>query len=325
MTDKIKTPQRFGFVTVIGEPNAGKSTLINNLVGTKVSIVSPKVQTTRTRVLGIAIEPTHNAQIVFVDTPGIFDLPNNKGGKADGAGRMERAIVSSAWEGIAETENIILLVDASKLIRNGKVVPQIKGPTVGILERLQHEKGKRCVLVLNKIDKVKREALLILAQQLNDIHNFEATFMISALKGHGVSDILSFLAKEMPQESWHFPEDQVSDMPMRLLAAEVTREKLFKMMHQELPYHLTVETEEWEPFKDGSIKIYQTIFIAREAHKKIILGRGGEMIKKIGQMARGDLEEMMECAVHLKLFVKVREGWLDEEEHYSLWGLDPNA
>lgn len=302
--------QKFGFVTVIGEPNAGKSTLINNVVGTKVSIVSPKVQTTRTRVLGIAIQD--NAQIIFVDTPGIFDPPSKKEGK----NKMERAIVASAWEGIAETEIVLLLVDASK---------KIGGSTKLILERLKTETNKRCILVLNKIDKIKRDRLLELSLELNSAQDFEATFMLSALKGSGVQDLLSYLADKMPEEPWHYPEDQVTDMPMRLMAAEVTREKLFKMMHQELPYHLTVETEQWEEFDDGSIKINQTIFIAREAHKKIILGKGGSMIKKIGQMAREDLEDILETRIHLKLFIKVRENWLEDDEHYAVWGLDSNA
>lgn len=308
MIDQEK--QKFGFVAVIGEPNAGKSTLINNMIGTKVSIVSPKVQTTRTRVLGIAIE--NNAQIVFVDTPGIFNPPQKGGAK----NKMERAIVASAWEGIADAEIILLLVDASKKIGDA---------TKLIIDRLQNETNKSCILVLNKIDKIKREKLLDLSATLNATHNFEATFMLSALKGSGIRDLMQYLEDHLPEGPWHFPEDQVTDMPVRLMAAEVTREKLFKMMHQELPYHLTVETDKWDAFDDGSIKIDQTIFIAREAHKKIILGKGGEMIKKIGQMARGDLEEILETRVHLKLFVKVRENWLDEDEHYNIWGLDPNA
>ncbi len=300
------TEQKFGFVAVIGEPNAGKSTLINNIIGTKVSIVSPKVQTTRTRVLGIALYD--RAQIVFVDTPGIFS-PDKKN-------KMERAIVASAWEGIADAEIILLLVDASKKIGEATNI---------ILDRLQKESGKRCILVLNKIDKIKREALLDKSLKLNERLNFEATFMLSALKGSGVQDLLKYLAKNLPEGPWHYPEDQVTDMPMRLMAAEVTREKLFKMLHEELPYHLTVETELWEEFDDGSIKIEQTIYIAREAHKKIILGKGGAMIKKIGQAAREELEEILGCRVHTKLFVKVREGWQDDSERYKIWGLDPNA
>lgn len=303
----ISDNQKFGFVAVIGEPNAGKSTLINKIVGTKVSIVSPKVQTTRTRVLGIALH--EKSQIVFVDTPGIFMPPK----KNDGKNKMERAIVASAWEGIANAEIILLLVDASKKLGDA---------TQTILKRIQEETGKRFILVLNKIDKIKRDRLLELTSELNDIYNFDATFMVSALKGNGIDDLLGYISDALPMEQWHYPEDQVSDMPMRLLAAEVTREKLFKMLHQELPYLLTVETEKWEEFDDGSIKIDQTIFIAREAHKKIILGKGGSMIKKIGQMSRVELEEILETRVHLKLFIKVQENWLEEEERYALWGLD---
>lgn len=305
MTDQ-NTTQKFGFITVIGEPNAGKSTLINQIVGSKISIVSPKVQTTRTRVLGIALQD--NAQMVFVDTPGIFET--------DKKNKMERAIVASAWEGVADTETILLLVDVSKKIGHSTNI---------ILDRLKKESKKRCILVLNKIDRIKREALLDISLKLNEAYDFEATFMLSALKGNGVQDLMNYLVERLPNEPWHYPEDQITDMPMRLMAAEVTREKLFKMLHQELPYNLTVETDLWEPFEDGSIKIEQTIYIAREAHKKIILGKGGAMIKKIGQAAREELEEILETRIHTKLFVKVRENWLDDEERYKLWGLDPNA
>lgn len=300
--------QKFGFIALIGEPNAGKSTLINKIVGTKVSIVSPKVQTTRARVLAVAIE--NKSQMVFVDTPGIFE--------ANKKNKMERAIVASAWEGIADAEIVILLVDASKKIGHS---------TKLILERLNQENDtkKRYILVLNKIDRIKREALLDMSLKLNEAYNFEATFMLSALKGSGVKDLIQYLAKNISEGAWHYPEDHLTDMPMRLMAAEVTREKLFKLLHQEIPYALTVETEKWDNFDDGSIKIDQTIFINREAHKKIILGKGGTMIKKIGQQSRIELEKIFETTIHLKLFVKVSESWMDDEERYNLWGLNPNA
>ena len=300
--------QKFGFVALIGEPNAGKSTLLNKIIGTKVSIVSPKAQTTRTRVLAVAIQD--QSQIVFVDTPGIFE--------ADKKNKMERAIVASAWEGIADTEVVVLLVDVSKKIGHS---------TRLILERLNEdtESKKRYILVLNKIDRIKRDALLDISLKLNEAYNFEATFMLSALKGSGVEDFMKYLANNVPVGMWHYPEDHLTDMPMRLMAAEVTREKLFRLLHQELPYSLTVETEKWEDFEDGAIKIDQTIFINREAHKKIILGKGGSMIKKIGQQSREELEKLFETKIHLKLFVKVSENWMDDEDRYSIWGLNLNA
>lgn len=308
MTQTKEEKQKFGFIALIGEPNAGKSTLINKIVGTKVSIVSPKVQTTRTRVLAVAIED--NAQMVFVDTPGIFE--------ADKKNKMERAIVASAWEGISEAETVILLVDVSK---------KIGASTKLILERLKQEEDsqKRYILVLNKIDRIKREALLDISLELNNAYDFEATFMLSALKGNGVSDLMKYMAKHLPEGAWHYPEDHLTDMPMRLMAAEITREKLFKLLHQEIPYALTVETEKWEAFDDGSIKIDQTIFINREAHKKIILGKSGSMIKKIGQQSREEIEKIFDTKIHLKLFVKVSEMWMDDEDRYNLWGLNPNA
>ena len=302
-----QSQNRFGFVALIGEPNAGKSTLLNNIMGTKVSIVSPKAQTTRTRVLGVAIEG--NAQIVFVDTPGIFEASKKN--------KMERAIVASAWEGIADAEIVILLVDVSKKIGHS---------TELILERLKQEgNNKRFILALNKIDRIKRDALLDISAKLNDAYNFDATFMLSALKGNGVNDLVKYLSENVPQGIWHYPEDHLTDMPMRLMAAEITREKLFKLIHQEVPYGLTVETQKWDSFDDGSIKIDQTIFINREAHKKIILGKGGSMIKKIGSQARHEMEKILETTIHLKLFVKVSEGWMDDEDHYDMWGLNPNA
>lgn len=298
--------KKFGFVSIIGEPNAGKSTLINTLVGAKVSIVSQKVQTTRARVLGIVIKD--DAQISFIDTPGIFDPNKNN--------KMERAIVAAAWESIQESDIILLLVDTSK---------KIGQQTKLILNQLREQKIENCILVLNKIDKIKRDALLKLSLELNEAVNFDATFMVSAAKGDGVADLLAHLSKAVPNGPWHYPEDQMTDMPMRLMAAEITREKLFRLLHQELPYHLTVETEDWEKFDDGSVKIDQTIFVTRDTQKKIILGKGGSMIKKIGQMAREEIEELFETRIHLKLFVKVQENWIDNEEHYEMWGLDSSS
>ena len=298
--------KRFGFVSVIGAPNAGKSTLLNALVGSKVSIVSSKVQTTRTRVSGIVVRD--DTQIVFVDTPGIFQ-PSKKN-------NLERAIVSAAWETVGETDKIILLVDVSRKISKG---------VEEIIRNLKENNVKNIILVMNKIDEVKREKLLVMTQELNNLYDFEATFMISALKSDGLDGLLNYLKDKLPKGIWHYSEEDMTDMPMRLIAAEITREKLFKMMHQELPYNLTVETDEWEPFEDGSIKIHQTVYIAREAHKKIILGKGGAMLKKIGSMAREDLEKMMQCRVHLKVFVKVQENWMEDSERFSLWNLNPKA
>ena len=313
MTDAPQTTDTcFGFCAVVGEPNAGKSTLINKIMGTKVSIVSPKAQTTRTRVLAIAIEG--KSQIAFVDTPGIFEAPKKKEGK----NKMERAIVASAWEGVADAETIILLVDVSK---------KIGAATNLILDRLSNDQdtSKRYILVLNKIDRIKRDALLDISFKLNERCNFEATFMVSALKGSGVSDLLKYVAKNLPEGPWHYPEDQLTDMPMRLMAAEITREKLFKLLYQEIPYALTVETDNWDSFENGDIKLDQTIYISREAHKKIILGKDGAMIKKVGQQAREELEMMFDTKIHIKLFVKVSEHWLEDDERYNLWGLDSNA
>jgi len=304
MTQEEK--KRFGFVSVIGAPNAGKSTLLNALVGSKVSIVSSKVQTTRSRVSGIVVQ--NDTQIVFVDTPGIFE-PSKKN-------NLERAIVSAAWETVGETDKIILVIDVSR---------KLSEPVRKIIQNLKDNNVQNIILVLNKIDEIKRDKLLSITQELNELYEFEATFMISALKNNGVKSILEYLEDKLPKGVWHYSEEDMTDMPMRLIAAEITREKLFKMMHQELPYNLTVETDEWEPFEDGSIKIYQTIYISREAHKKIILGKGGAMLKKIGSMAREDLEEMMGCRIHLKIFIKVQENWMDDANHFSMWNLDPHA
>lgn len=297
---------RCGYVAVIGVPNAGKSTLINTLVGAKVSIVSSKVQTTRARVLGLTIQD--QTQIVFVDTPGIFDPGKNK--------PLEKAIVAAAWEGTDGADFIVFMVDASK--------PSMK-KVMKVLERLKQQEGQRVLLALNKIDKIRPQELLKLSQSLNEAFPFEASFMISALKEKGTADLPAYLAPRLPEGPYLYPEDQMTDMPLRLLAAEITREKLFRSLHEELPYALTVETENWEEFDNGSVKIEQVIYIARDGHKKIILGKGGEMIKKIGETSRIELEEIMDRQVHLKLFVKTRENWMDKAEHYELWGLDSKA
>lgn len=305
MNEDEKT--RAGFVAVIGAPNAGKSTLINHLVGTKVSIVSPKVQTTRTRVMGIAM---HGAsQIVFVDTPGIFKAHDKK--------KLEKAMVAAAWEGTVDADTVLLVVDASRGFTKD---------VRAIIDRLgDGAKGRKTALVLNKVDRIRPPALLDMSADMNAIFSFDATFMVSALKGRGTDDILDYLASSLPEGPYLYPEDHVTDMPMRLMAAEITREKLFHALRQELPYELTVETENWEQFDDGSVKIEQAVIVAREAHKKIILGEGGGMIGKIGQAARIELEDIMESRVHLKLFVKVRENWMDKAEHFTIWGLDPKA
>lgn len=293
---------RCGFIALVGAPNAGKSTLLNALIGAKVSIVSPKVQTTRTRVLGITI--TGDSQLLFVDTPGIFKPKR----------RLDRAMVAAAWQGAGDADLIGVLVDAS---RRG-----IDDDTRGILEKLKEE-GRNAILILNKIDLVRhREILLSLTQELNRDGLFTDTFMVSASTGDGVDDLRDFLARQVPEGPWLYPEDQISDMPMRLLAAEITREKLFIQLHQELPYAATVETESWEEFQDGSVKISQVVFVQRESQKAIVLGKGGQRIKHIGQASRSELEAMLERRVHLMLFVKVRENWIEDPERYGIWGLD---
>lgn len=298
--DTTAAQTKCGYVTLIGAPNAGKSTLLNQLVGAKIAIVSPKVQTTRTRVTAIAIEA--QTQLIFVDTPGIF-MPSR---------RLEKAMVNAAWDGAKDTDVLALLIDSSKGIT--KDVDRI-------IEGLE-KSGKRAHLVLNKIDMIKRDKLLGLAQQLTDKGVFDEVFMISALSGDGVAYLRETLAAQLPDGPWLFPEDQLALAPMRNLAAEITREKLFLRMNQELPYFLTVETEKWEDREDGSVKIDQIIFVSRENHKPMILGKGGQMIKKIGEMARVDLEEALGCRVHLFLFVKVREKWLDDPERYHEMGLE---
>lgn len=295
---------RCGFVALVGAPNAGKSTLLNAMIGSKVSIVSPKVQTTRTRVLGITI--VGDSQLIFVDTPGIFKPKR----------RLDRAMVAAAWQGAEDADVIGVLYDVS---RRG-----VDDDTLGIVARLK-DQGRKAILILNKIDLVKRDVLLGIADEFQKSGVFTDTFMISASTEDGVAHLKAFLSAGLPDGPWHFPEDQISDMPMRLLAAEITREKLFLQLHQELPYSATVETEVWEEFDDGSVKISQVIFVQRESQKAIVLGKGGQRIKSLGQAARSELQKMLERRVHLILFVKVREGWVDDPERYSAWGLDFGA
>jgi len=291
---------RCGFVALIGAPNAGKSTLLNALVGSKVSIVSHKVQTTRMLVRGIAIEG--NAQLIFVDTPGIFKPKR----------RLDRAMVDSAWSGAQDADLAGLLIDARK---------GLDEEAEAILERIGEVGGEK-FLLLNKIDLVEKAALLGLAQTLNERARFAATFMISALTGSGVADVRGWLAERVPEGPWHYPEDQISDAPLRQLAAEITREKLYHRLHQELPYQSTVETTDWKQLKDGSVRIEQTIFVERESQRKIVLGKGGQTIKAIGADARRDIAEVAEAPVHLFLFVKVREGWGDDPARYREMGLE---
>jgi GTP-binding protein Era len=298
-----------GFVAILGAPNAGKSTFVNRAVGAKVSIVSPKVQTTRTRVLGILIRD--GAQILFVDTPGIFQ-PRR---------RLDRAMVASAWGSAGDADVIVLMIDAERGLDSNS-----RGIIEGLKKRKEDKpKAPAPVLALNKVDIAKKTALLALTQELSELDLFSDIFMISALTGDGVDDLVAFCAERMTPGPWLFPEDQISDMPARLLAAEVTREKLYLQLQQELPYAATVETETWTEMKDGSIRIEQVIFVERDSQKAIVLGKKGSRIKEIGAASRKELEEMFECRVHLFLFVKVREKWGDDPERYRDWGLDFNA
>jgi GTP-binding protein Era len=302
--DNSPKVDRCGFVAVLGAPNAGKSTLVNQAVGQKVSIVSPKVQTTRSRVLGIVNRG--ETQIVLIDTPGIF-APRR---------RLDRAMVAAAWGGANDADAIVLIVDAA---RKG-----IEDETRNIIAGLKKQK-RQAILALNKIDIVKREKLLSLTAELNAEGVFTDIFMISAETGDGVDDLLNTLAQRMPKGPHHFPDDQVTDAPMRLLAAEITREQLFRQLQQELPYALTVETDTWEEFNDGSAKIQQTIFVARDSQKAIVVGKGGSRIKEVREAAQRALEEIMERKVHLFLFVKVRENWADDPERFRALGLDWEA
>ena len=295
-----------GFVAVLGVPNAGKSTLVNALVGAKVSIVSPKVQTTRIRIRGIAVH--NNSQIILTDTPGIFKPKR----------RLDRAMVAAAWDEAGDADISVLVVDSSKNPDEG---------TLKIIKGLQKNK-KPAVLVLNKVDLIPKEKLLELADKYNEASGgslFSDIFMVSAEKGTFIPDLLDFLASKMPAGTWLFPEDEISDLPVRMLAAEVTREKAFLMLQQEIPYSLTVETDEFTDNDDGSITIRQTVFVERIGQRKIVLGAGGSKIKSIGMSSRRELEKMLDCKVHLFLEVKVAERWAEDSSRYKNMGLDFNA
>jgi len=295
-----ETATRCGFVALIGAPNAGKSTLLNALVGAKVTIVSRKVQTTRALIRGITVEA--HSQIIFVDTPGIF-APRR---------RLDRAMVTSAWGGAHDADIAGMLIDAKK---------GLDEDAEAILAKLAEVKCPK-LLIINKVDIVAKPSLLALANAANDKAKFEATFMISALTGDGVAELKTWLAGRMPEGPWLYPADQMSDAPLRQLAAEITREKLFERLHQELPYHSTVETDVWKQLRKGDVRVEQTIYVERESQRKIVLGKGGQTIKAIGEAARKDIEKIAETKVHLFLFVKVREDWGEDPERYRAMGLE---
>jgi GTP-binding protein Era len=300
MTDPKAAETRCGFIALIGAPNAGKSTLTNALTGSKVAIVTPKVQTTRALVRGIAL--AGNAQLIFVDTPGIF-APKR---------RLDRAMVTTAWTGAHDADLVAVLLDASA---------GFDAETEAIFAKLDEIRQPK-VLVLNKVDIADKPRLLDLTQRANAHGNFVVTFMVSALSGDGVADLRDWLAAHAPEGPWHYPEDEVSDAPVRQLAAEITREKLFLKLHQELPYQSTVETETWTERKDGSVRIEQTIYVERESQRKIVLGKEGRSIRASGAASRKELAEILEKPVHLFLFVKVRERWGDDPERYRAMGLE---
>ena len=297
-----------GFVAVLGAPNAGKSTLVNALVGTKVSIVSPKVQTTRSIVRGIAL---HNqSQIVFVDTPGIFEGAKH---------RLERAMVSAAWSGAEDADVLLLVVDGSKRLGD-----DARALIASLTERMK-DNARPAMLVINKVDLAGKDSLLKLTSELNQAVTFAETFMVSALNGDGTDKILDVLADTMPVGPWLYPEDDVSDMPQRLLAAEITREKLFLALRQELPYDSAVETDSWTEFRDGSARIDQTVYVTRDSQKPIVLGKGGKAIKAVGEQARKELETLLDRRLHLFIHVKVEPKWRERRSHYAAWGLDFGA
>lgn len=300
MTEVPENEKRCGYVAIVGAPNAGKSTLTNALVGTKVSIVSPKVQTTRFRVLGILMAGT--AQVILVDTPGIFQPKR----------RLDRAMVAAAWNGADDAEIICLVVDSNR---------GVDDDTRAIIDKLK-KAGRQAILVLNKVDAVKKEKLLKLTAELHEEGIFSDVFMISALKGSGLEELSKVLVDRMPLGPWMYPEDEVSDLPQRMLAAEITREKAFIQLHEELPYALTVETEKWEEREDGSARIDQVIYVQRDGQKAIVVGKAGHQIKAIGAAAREELEALLERRVHLFLHVKVREDWQEKRGHYNEMGLD---
>lgn len=293
--------ERCGFVALIGAPNTGKSTLLNRLIGAKISIVSPKVQTTRRRVLGILAED--KTQMIFVDTPGIF-APRK---------RLDRAMVNAAWRGAADADLIVLLVDATRRT--------LDDDSRAIVDSLKREK-KRAILAINKVDAVKPAALLGLADGLYAEGIFDEVFMISAETGDGVADLVKGIARRLPAGPWHYPPDQISDMPMREIAAEITREQLFRQLHAELPYALTVEQESWEDFADGSLRIGQQIMVARESQRAIVLGEKGQRIKAVRQAAQKEIAKLTGRKVHLFLHVKLAENWQDDPERYRAMGLD---
>ncbi|CTQ50058.1 GTPase Era [Jannaschia donghaensis] len=294
---------RAGFVALIGEPNAGKSTLLNRMVGAKVSIVTHKVQTTRARVRGVAMADA--SQLIFVDTPGLFQPKR----------RLDRAMVAAAWTGAADADVVVLLIEATQGLTAG---------VEAILAALDEKRaaGQPVLLAINKIDRVQAENLLALSQKMNDRYDFDGTFMISAEKGHGVEDLRKDLAARVPAGPWLYPEDQIADLPLRTIAAEITREKLTLRLHQELPYQLTVETENWEDRPDGSARIDQIIYVVRDGHKGIVLGKKGETTKAVGQAARAEMEEFLGHRVHLFLQVKVRPNWQEDSERFDAMGLD---
>ncbi|MDB2414907.1 GTPase Era [Rickettsiales bacterium] len=284
------------FVSICGAPNAGKSTLVNNMVGGKISIVSPKVQTTRVSVRGVCMQGS--AQIVLVDTPGIFTPKRS----------LEKMIVEEAWKGVGETDVTALVIDARKGICDD---------TKNIIKSLKESNNKKVILVLNKIDKINRDRLLPLTKEINDYADFDRTFMISAIKGNGIDDLKKYLADIAPKGPWMFPEDEMSDAPLRFMAAEITREKLFLILQQELPYSIAVETEKWEDCKDGSIKINQVIYVEKSNQKSIVLGKGGKNIKIVGEKARNELGRILNTKIHLFLFVKIKENWTQRPQLYT--------